>query len=71
MEQILARLMAEMNAMEERMEAQIGAEIRANQERMEAKMDASQGKIGAWLEEMKSGGKRDGLQRNDGGLPGE
>jgi hypothetical protein len=39
MEQILARLLAEMNAI---------------QERMEAKRDANEGKTNAWLEEMKA-----------------
>jgi chromosome segregation ATPase len=38
MEQILARLMAKMNAMQERMEAKMDT----NQEKMDAKMDANQ-----------------------------
>jgi chromosome segregation ATPase len=63
MEQIVARLPAEMNAMQERMEANLDStqeELRPNQERLEAKMDSNREEMktqpshhGQYLKEMK------------------
>jgi hypothetical protein len=63
MEQILAHLLAEMNCIQERMEANLDStqeELRTNQQRMEAKMDSNQEEMktqpsqhGQYLKEMK------------------
>jgi hypothetical protein len=54
MEQIWARLLAKMNAMEERIEAKIGAEIKTNQEEMKTNQERMEAKRDDDQEEIKS-----------------